>query len=251
MGEEASTDFDMEKYSYYDICQVLNNGTLEEIKKVSEDIGPDALINRDKWTLLHAASIRGKSDVVQFLIELGSNVNTLDKDDKSALYYCRSKDTAKILIRAGAKVNQPSVLGKTPLHYASYSVASPSVVEVILQSGGQINAEDKFGNTPFLNSCGMAYGCIDEEEYVKCLPKIELLIKHNADIHHSNLKDENGLHICSPHGSFEIADMLLKRGVHVNAKNKTGQTPLIVACSHQVTALSRRGAVLTTIEILL
>ena len=251
MSEEASTDFDMEKYSYYEICQVLNNGTMDEIQKVSEDIGPDALINKGKWTLLHAASIRGKSDVVQFLIESGSNVNALDKDDKSALYYCQSNETAKMLIRAGANVNQPSVLGKTPLHYASYSVASPSVVEVILQSGGQINAEDKFGNTPFLNACDMAYGCIDEEEYVKCLPKIELLIKHNADIHHSNLKNENGLHICSQHGSFEIADMLLKRGVNVNAKSKTGQTPLIVAFSHQHTALSRRGAILTTIEILL
>ena len=135
----------MEKYSYYDVCQVLEKGTLEEIQKLCEEIGPNAFINKDKWTLLHAASIRGRSDIVQFLINLGSNVNALDKDEKSALYYCKSEEGAKMLITAGANVNQASILGKTPLHYASLSMASPSVVEVILQSGGQINAEDKFG----------------------------------------------------------------------------------------------------------
>ena len=239
----------MEKYSYYDVCQVLEKGTLEEIQKLCGEIGPNAFINKDKWTLLHAASIRGRSDIVQFLVNLGSNVNALDKDEKSALYYCKSEEGAKMLITAGANVNQASILGKTPLHYASLSDASPSVVEVILQSGGQINAEDKFGNTPFLNACDMAYACIDEEEYEMCLPKIGLLVKHQADIHHSNLKGENGLHICSQRGSYEIAEILLKSGVSVNARSKTGQTPLFVACSCNYSL--RKGAILATIELLL
>lgn len=239
----------MEKYSYYDVCQVLAKGTLEEIQRLCGEIGPNAFINKDKWTLLHAASIRGRSDIVQFLINLGSNVNALDKDEKSPLYYCKSEEGAKMLISAGANVNQASILGKTPLHYASLSNAPPSVVEVILQSGGQINAEDKFGDTPFLNACDLAFACIDEEEYETFLPKIGLLVKHHANIHHSNLKGENGLHICSQRGSYEIAEILLKSGVSVNAQSKTGQTPLFVACSCKYSL--RKVAFLATIELLL
>lgn len=238
------------KYSYHEIIGFFS-GPPENIQKVSEDIGLNAIIRPDKWTLLHVASAKDRPDVTEYLIDKGNDVNVLDKDGKSPLYYCQSEETAKMLINAGAEVNRPSVLGKTPLHYACISNATPAVVEVLLRSGAEVNAEDKFGNTPFLNACDMAYGCISEEEFAENLPKLNILIEHDADVHHNNLKGENGLHICSQYRAYEIAEVLLKHGVMVNALNKKHQTPLMTACFRNASALHGNEGVLTTLKLLI
>ena len=241
----------MENYSYQEIHELFEKGPLENIQKVSEDIGLNIAVRKDKWTLLHVASATDRPDVTQYLITKGSDVNVLDKDGKSPLYYCQSKEVAKLLIDAGAEVNHPSILGKTPLHYACISNATPAVVELLLQCGGRVNAEDKFGDTPFLNACGMAYGCIDEEEFAKNLPKINILIEHGADVHHTNLKGKNGLHSCSEYHTYEIAEILLKHGVEVNALNEKHQTPLFMACFGNDFALKRKEGISIILTILL
>ena len=240
----------MEKYSYHEIIEFFN-GPPENMQKVSQDIGLNAIIRPDKWTLLHVASARNRPDVTEYLIDKGNDVNVLDKDGKSPLYYCQSEETAKMLINAGAEVERPSILGKTPLHYACISNATPAVVEVLLRSGARVNAEDKFGNTPLLYACDMAYGCISEEEFSENLPKLNILIEHDADVHHNNLKGENGLHICSQYRAYEIAEILLKHDVMVNALNKKHQTPLMMACFRNACALHGNEGVLTTLELLL
>lgn len=241
----------MEKYFYYEITELFDNGPLEDIQKACEDIGFNAAVRKDKWTLLHVASATDKPDVARYLINMGSDVNNLDKQGKSPLYYCKSEEVAKMLIDAGAEVNRPSILGKTPLHHVCISQATPAVVELLLQSGGQVNAEDKFGDTPFLYACGMAYGCIDEEEFARNLPKISILIGHGADVHHTNVKGENGLHVCSRYGAYEIAEILLKHGVDVNVLNEKHQTPLAMACFQDSSVLHGQEGILTTLELLL
>ena len=240
----------MEKYSYFEIFKLFK-GPLENIQELSEEIGLNAIIRPDKWTLLHQASASNRPDVTEYLINKGSDVNVLDKDGKSPLYYCQSEEAAKMLVNAGAEVNHPSVLGKTPLHYACISIATPGVVEILLRSGARVNAEDKAGNTPFLNACDMAYGCISEEEFVENLPKINILIEHGADINHTNLKGEGGLHICSQYRAHEIAEVLLKHGVMVNALNERHQTPLMMVCFKNPSALHGKEGILTTLELLL
>ena len=239
------------KYSYHEIHELFNNGSLRDIQKVSEEIGLDAVVRRDKWTLLHVASATNRPDVTQYLINMGSDVNVLDKEDKSPLYYCKSEEVAKMMVDAGADVNRPSVLGKTPLHHVCISDANPGAVKILLQSGARVNAEDKFGDTPFLYACGMAYFCINEEEFAQNLPKINILLEHGADIHHINSKGENGLHLCSRYGAHEVVEILTKHGVEVNALNKKRQTPLATACLSTALALHGQEGILTTLGLLL
>ena len=241
---------DMEKYSYREIAELFHE-PLENITTVCQDIGVNAIIRHDKWTLLHVASAQNRPDITEYLISMGNDVNALDKEGKSPLYYCRSEEAAKMLLNAGAEVNYRSILGKTPLQHACISNASPEAVKVLLQSGARVNAEDNFGDTPFLYACGMAYGCIDEEEYAENLPKINILIEHGADVHHTNSKGENGLHICSSYHAYEIAEVLLKLGVIVNTLNKKHQTPLMMACSKKTPQLRSENALLVTLVLLL
>lgn len=243
----------MEKYSFHQLRKLFKDEPLANIQKVSEEIGPNAAVKKDtgRWSLLHIASTTDRSDVTQHLITKGSDVNVLDKDGKSPLYYCQSQEVAKLLIDAGAEVNHPSILGKTPVHYACISNASPEVLKLLLKSGALVNAQDRFGDTPFLNACGMAYGCIDEEEFAENLPKINILIDHGVDVNHTNAKGENGLHICCQYRSQEIVEILLKCGVAVNAVNKKHQTPLFMACCGAVSAREGKEGILTTLTVLL
>ena len=242
---------DVDKYSYHEIHKLFDNGSLGDIRKVSEEIGLDTVVRRDKWTLLHVASATNRPDVAQYLINMGSDVNVLDKESKSPLYYCQSEEVAKMMVDAGADVNRPSVLGKTPLHHLCTSNATPGAVKILLQSGARVNAEDKFGDTPFLYACGMAYFCINEEEFAQNLPKINILLEYGADIHHINSKGENGLHLCSRYGAYEVVEILTKHGVEVNALNKKRQTPLATACLSTAFALHGQEGILITLELLL
>lgn len=130
-------------------------------------------------------------------------------------------------------------------------IASPELLKLLLKSGALVNAQDRFGDTPFLNACGMAYGCIDEEEFAQNLPKINILIDHGVDVNHTNAKGENGLHICCQYRSQEIVEILLKCGVAVNALNKKHQTPLFMACCGAVSAREGKEGILTTLTVLL
>lgn len=241
----------VDKYSYHQIHALFDNGSLGDIQKVSEEIGLDAVVRRDKWTLLHVASATNRPDVAQYLINMGSDVNVLDKEGKSPLYYCRSEEVAKMMVDAGADVNLPSILGKTPLHHVCISNAPPGAVKILLQSGARVNAEDMFGDTPFLYACGMAYYCIDEEEFAQNLPKINMLLEYGADIHHISSKGENGLHLCSRYGAHEVVEILTKHDVEVNALNKKRQTPLTTACLSTAFALHGQEGILKTLELLL
>ena len=112
----------MEKYSFHQLRKLFKDEPLANIQKVSEEIGPNAAVKKDtgRWSLLHIASTTDRSGVTQHLITKGSDVNVLDKDGKSPLYYCQSQEVAKLLIDAGAEVNHPSILGKTPVHYGMH-----------------------------------------------------------------------------------------------------------------------------------
>ena len=226
----------MAKYSFHEMTERFKDGTLEEIEGILKETGLEAVLNREGFTPMHLASNRNRADVTQWLVNMGCSVNVLNKDGKSPLYYCGCKEVAEILIGAGAVVNQPSVLGKMPLHHVCEFPAVSSVVDLLLHSGAQVDAEDKFGNTPLLNACSMAYGCKDKEEVDALLPKIDLLIEHGADVHRTNLTGESGLHISSLHCTHEITEILLSNGVNVNGLTKKIQTPLNMVCMHGSTA---------------
>ena len=241
----------VDKYSAHEILQLFDNGSLEDIQKVCEEIGLDTVVRRDKWTLLHVASTTNRPDVTQYLINMGSDVNVLDKEGKSPLYYCKSEEVAKMMVVAGADVNRPSALGKTPLHHVCISDATPGAVKILLQSGARANAEDKFGDTPFLYACGMAKFCINEDEFAQILPKINILLEYGADIQHINSKGENGLHLCSRYGAYEVVEILTNHGVEVNALNRKRQTPLATACLSTAFTLRGQQGILATLDLLL
>jgi hypothetical protein len=139
--------------------------------------------NRQGWTPLHFATVRGKTDcaavliaegvkldertgtlktplhlaadrgylaIAQLLVENGATLSAKDDEGWTPLHYAAEKDrvdVAACLIKQGAVVDEPSRRGGTPLHEASAS-ASPEMIKLLLRSGADKTIKATNGKTP-------------------------------------------------------------------------------------------------------
>jgi ankyrin repeat protein len=139
--------------------------------------------NKQGWTPLHFATVRGQTECAEVLIEAGASldertgtlktplhfsadrgfleitrllvVNGADlsiKDDEgwTPLHYAAEKDRIDIaayLIAQGAVVDEPSKRGGTPLHEASAS-ASAEMITLLLENGADKTIQAANGRTP-------------------------------------------------------------------------------------------------------
>ena len=88
-----------------------------------------------------------------------------------------------------------------------------------IQSGKNINYEDKCGWTALIKAC---FWCRYDIA--------NLLIESGADINHRSKNGWSALKWSCIEGSYEITKLLIERGADVNIKNNYGETVLMDAC---------------------
>ena len=101
-------------------------------------------------TLLHKAALQHSLEIVEFLIQLGANVNAKAENDCTPLHYAAYKgkiEVVKYLIEHGAQVDMRKKGGATPLHWAAEN-SKIEVVKYLIDYGAQVNLRNKFGFTP-------------------------------------------------------------------------------------------------------
>ena len=108
-------------------------------------------------TLLMIAATNGNTDIVQLLIEAGADPNGTGEDISGPLSraaFMSHFEVAKLLVKAGAKVNirkSLSSAGETILaHYAN--LERVELVKLLLEQGANADIGDKFGWTPLMNA---------------------------------------------------------------------------------------------------
>jgi hypothetical protein len=116
---------------------------------------PDAL-NKNWQTPLMAAACFGDENLVKLFIDHKANVNIGNKFGMTALMYARTFAKVRMLIAAGASVNDKDMSGKTALYYAT-ARNDPDAVKAELEAGANVNAKDDKGMTALglakLNLC--------------------------------------------------------------------------------------------------
>jgi ankyrin repeat protein len=85
-------------------------------------------------SFLHAASRSGATNVVEWLIANGVDINQESTNNALAIHSAKNAKTARLLIAAGANLKAQTSYGDTPLQVAA-SDKRLEVVDVILQSG--------------------------------------------------------------------------------------------------------------------
>ena len=127
-------------------------------------------------------------------------------------------DAVAELIRAKA---DPNGSGPDGTRLIFYVLSDAPSLKALLEGGADPNRPDRDGTSPLLRAVMEG-----------AQPAVELLVAHKADPNIGRLEYEwTPLHEAAQRGSKGIAEVLLKAGADVNAKETHGCTPLNIAAS--------------------
>ncbi len=194
---------------------------------------------------LHCAVEADDFEMVSLLLKAGADVKVKQFGKETALFSACSPAIARLLIDAGLNVEETNFVNWTPLVKAICE-GSIEGVKTFIAVGANINSTHDRGYTVFMSAVG-------SEE--RKLEVIHLLLEAGANSLAISDLGFNAFHaaiIDNERGAGDavlirsIFELLLKLGVDINHKNKSGLTPLKLAKKHgtktQVEELLRLGA---------
>lgn len=176
--------------------------------------------------------IERHEEIVLRLIKAGAGVNTQSSYRGTVLNKAiiqipdsLSSETVKVLIAAGANVNDVDEGGRTPLMFASQT-GSLETIKTLLVAGASINARDKSGQTALM------WGQVASRYAGRYNPEvIKTLIGARADVNAVDKSGRTPLMFAAQADLAESVKMLLEAGAkaYINAKDERGETALIYA----------------------
>lgn len=155
------------------------------------------------------------------------NIDVKFDDGQTALHYAAMMGhggIARYLLENGAKANCQDTSGSTPLHEA-VRYGNTNEALMLLGIGAPVNAQDNLGKTPI-----MLYVPVEAQDKM-----YSLLISYKADVTKMDSYGDTVLHTATmtalPTG---ILTKLVAAGADVNARNKDGVTPLLIASQKEM-----------------
>jgi ankyrin repeat protein len=176
----------------------------------------NAPASNDGMSALHWAAFMDRLDVVKALIENGANVNICSTPyDVTPLFWAVRKDhldAAKLLIEKGADVKIKMKNGGTILH----SPGTFETAKLLIDNGADVNAKDNNGITPLHSIANK--GNLSAVQRVLFDKSGGTAATWNTDFEKHRDAAEKV--------TVEIAELLIKNGADINAKDEKGDTPL-------------------------
>ena len=173
-------------------------------------------------TPLHTACENGQTQIASLLIQLGAEVDTLNKDGVTPLHLACEfghKETAELILRRGSKMDTQDTAGVTPLRWACQR-GDTATAGLLTEHGADINAaRNSDGSTPLHLACQSGHKDV-----------AALLVERGAGIDKANKSGFTPLHFACDSGLMETAELLMERGAEINAKTGNGLRPLHLAC---------------------
>ena len=197
---------------------------------------------------LHIAVDKSNIDLVTLLLDQDININSVTFDEETPLHIAADRGDETIIqkiLTQKVDINLKDVIGNTSLHLAvrqkqetkaglvktrvsysgqslaPYHACSAQTVRTIINHGADLNAVNNQGQT------ALWFACVDGQDSFA-----RILLDSGAD---PNIKDKDGescLHAAIyGHCSTETIQEIIAHGAHVNARNKDGATPLLLASS--------------------
>ncbi|CAL1543868.1 unnamed protein product [Lymnaea stagnalis] len=208
------------------------------------DLSRSAIHNNSKG-LIHKAVETGDVDIINTLLDLGSDVNCLF-DGKTPLMHADTPQVMELLIKRGAEVHKQTATN----NILSYIILreskktsqrdlkrgeertdkSPSpqihlkdMVELLLRSGARVNDTDSRGQTPLMVAAKQS----DAEGVLK------ILVESGAEVNKVDSKGVGALHEAVVGGCLKNVEILIKLGADVNQKCNDGRTALHAAIHNE------------------
>ena len=180
-------------------------------------------VNADGDTCLHVAIRTNCSkDILQSLIKHGANVNATNKQNLTALMIACTKgnvDAISVLLNAKADPNIPDAYGDTCLQNAVGEINNADVLQAIIVLSANVNATNKWNETAL--EIALMKGNVNA---------VDILITAGADVNMSDSNSDTYLHNAVRMGcSAQALQAIVDHGADVNATNKWNQTAVALA----------------------
>ena len=215
---------------------------------------------------IQIAAFLGDTAAVARFLDAGVDVNALDDDGKTALYYAAREgkpETARLLLLRGARsslqiaaglgdiravkqrvgrgedVSSIEKYGGAPLHWAAKN-GHAAVVEYLLRHKAVVDPRDAYysGATPLHLAAQNGH-----------MDVVRLLVRAGADVGGSDEDRRTPLHLAASWCRAAVIRYLVEHGADANAKDASGETPLHRAVSGVAYPdAARREAVMSLLE---
>jgi ankyrin repeat protein len=182
-----------------ELFTLLNENNINKFKKILED-DKDNLIDMNMKDnngnyFLNYAIIYNNLDLVNLLLKKEANIDIVDAEERSILYYPIKMNFIKIV--------------KTLLEHNKTNIGI-SITDI----------RDKNGNTP------LHYAIILKNEIL-----VNLLLEYNSNLHIQDKNGNNALHLSLYSRNDNIILKILDSAITINDKNNSGETALHIACN--------------------
>ena len=196
----------------------------------NEKCNPDKeLLNGDTLLIYLIKTKRSKLAIMQFLIvEYQCDLDARSPNGNTALHFACDRQTSNLeVIKLIASRGQSFIAAKndannTPLHVACQS-GNPEIVKAVLElfkGECELCDENKYGQTPLEIAISLGEDC-----QVITLISNELLVYEDKD-------GNTPLHLAVMSSNSGFLKLLLYAEHNVECENKSGDTPLSVACRY-------------------
>jgi ankyrin repeat protein len=200
---------------------------------------------------LHWAIARHYQGLVRRLIEAGADINQRTTEGNTPLSYAvLVSDTglARLLINQRADIELKNNWGRTPLSQTARETGNVEMLNLLIASGAQVNALDRFDDTPLILAAWKGFRAVvnilldngailpAEEDQLRELVVyaasagmarlFDSLVAAGADLEFESRTGGSVLHDAACGTSAKIVASLLELGKDINAIDLYGRTPL-------------------------
>jgi ankyrin repeat protein len=221
------------------------NNPNPEVIKILIKAGADVNVKDidGKTPLIMAADNRNPNpEMITALIKAGGDVNERDKFGLSPLMLAAGNEnsTSEVITavvktdtsnnKASVNINALDENGKTPLIEAAQKNSNPKVIITLLQLGASTIVKDDAGKTAV--DYARENRRLNDADTLQKLQSKEYAIPLNASKQRrAAMSDYSFLELCK-NGTLQRINNAIKNGANVNARNSTGETPLMLAAGN-------------------
>lgn len=184
------------------------------------------------YTILHLAAAKGFVGAVNILLENGANIKAQNQDNKTLIetpidiaIKCKRAEVLKALLEYNktlALENQIDIKAKdeyqnTLLHHAVDTDNNVEVIQVLVDNGADIEAQNAAGYTPLRRAVSyLGFGS----------DNVVVLLNNKAEVNARNNRRETALHIAAYVDNTKAVEVLIEKNADINAKDNNHKTPL-------------------------